>query len=141
MDECSCGFTDHVNEDDENINTYVTQEKDQRSILIIGEVHIFLPIIPTEASAQVVDVAKEEVHPVVNVIEEKEEILKCSLAEIDEHTVEFLTHWEMELKMLEDWLDNPEPEGGCHEIAMLGKTCQHELQLEEAGMEPAKELT
>jgi hypothetical protein len=47
----------------------------------------------------------------------------------------------MELKALEDWLDNLEPEGGCHEISMPKDTYQHELQLEEAGIEPAEELT
>jgi hypothetical protein len=47
----------------------------------------------------------------------------------------------MELKALEDWLDNPEPEGGCHKIAMPKETYQHELQLEKDGMKPTKELT
>jgi hypothetical protein len=47
----------------------------------------------------------------------------------------------MELKALEDWLDSLEPEGGYHEIAMPEETHQHELQLEEAGIEPAEELT
>ena len=46
----------------------------------------------------------------------------------------------MELKELEDWLDSLEPEGGFHEIAMLEETHQHELQLEEVGIELAKEL-
>jgi hypothetical protein len=70
-------------------------------------------------------------------MEEKEKILKSSPTK-EEHPVEFLTQWEMELKMLEDWLDSPEPEGGCQEIAMPEETCQHEEQLEEAGMEPTK---
>jgi hypothetical protein len=28
-----------------------------------------------------------------------------------------LTQWEMELNMLEDWLDSQEPEGGSQELA------------------------
>jgi hypothetical protein len=35
-------------------------------------------------------------------------MLKSSQASTkEEHTVEFITQWETELKMLEDWLDNP----------------------------------
>jgi hypothetical protein len=41
--EDSCGFADHVNEDDEKLNTLTIQEEDQRSILIIGGIRIFLP--------------------------------------------------------------------------------------------------
>jgi hypothetical protein len=47
----------------------------------------------------------------------------------------------MNLKSLEDWLDNLELEGGCHEIAMEKETYQHELQLEKDGKEPVEELT
>jgi hypothetical protein len=43
----------------------------------------------------------------------------------EEYRVELLTQWEMELKMLEDWLDNPEPEDGFQEIAKPEETCQH----------------
>jgi hypothetical protein len=73
-------------------------------------------------------------------MEEKEKILKPSPIE-EEHPVELLTQWEMELNMLEDCLDCTEPKGVCQEISMLGKTCQHELQLEESRMEPIEELT
>jgi hypothetical protein len=47
----------------------------------------------------------------------------------------------MELNILEDWLNSPEPKGGFQEIGMPGKTCQHELQLEEDRMEPYEDLT
>jgi len=33
--EGSCGFADHVNEDDEKLNTFIIPEKDQRRIMII----------------------------------------------------------------------------------------------------------
>jgi hypothetical protein len=73
-------------------------------------------------------------------MEEEEQILKSVPTE-GECPVGLLTQWEMELKALEDWLDSPEPEGGFHKIAMPEETHQHELQLEEAGMEPVEELT
>jgi hypothetical protein len=56
--EDSCGVADHVNEDDEKLNTSTLEEEDQRCILIIGGIGIFLPSSPTEASACV---AHEEV--------------------------------------------------------------------------------
>jgi hypothetical protein len=37
--------------------------------------------------------------------------MMSSPAEKEEHTVRILTQWEKELEMLEDWLNNPEPEG------------------------------
>jgi hypothetical protein len=74
------------------------------------------------------------------IMEEKEQVLKSSPTK-EEHPVELLTQWEMELKALEDWLDSLEPEGGCHEIAMPKETYHHEFQMEEAGMGPVEELT
>jgi hypothetical protein len=50
-------------------------------------------------------------------MEEKEKILNFSPTEED-HLVESLTQWEMELNMLEDWLKNREPKGGFHKISM-----------------------
>jgi hypothetical protein len=41
--EDSCGTASHVNEDDEKLKTSFTEEEDQRSILIIGGIEIFLP--------------------------------------------------------------------------------------------------
>ena len=73
-------------------------------------------------------------------MEEREKVLKYAPME-EEHPVESLTQWDMELNMLEDWLNSPEPEGGCHNIAMPEETSQHNLQLVEVGMGPAEELT
>jgi hypothetical protein len=72
-------------------------------------------------------------------VEEKEKILKYTKIE-EEHALESLTQWEMELKILEDWLDSLEPEGGCQKISISEEMCQHELQLKEAGMKPEEEL-
>jgi hypothetical protein len=44
---------------------------------------------------------------VETVMEEKEQILKSFPIEY-EHLVDSLTQWEMDLKVLEDWLDSPE---------------------------------
>jgi hypothetical protein len=41
--EDSCRTASHVNEDDDKLKTSITEEKDQRSILVIGGVEIFLP--------------------------------------------------------------------------------------------------
>jgi hypothetical protein len=105
--EYSCGVYDHVNEYDENLNTSTIKEVDQRSILIIGGIQIFLPIIPIEASAQVSYVAERQ--PAVTVIEEKEKILNSTPIEEEENSDDMLTPWDIELKFLEDWLNNTEP--------------------------------
>jgi hypothetical protein len=54
-DEDSCGTVNHVNEDDEKLKTSTIEEKDQRTILIIGGVEIFLPRGRGEASTDVAD--------------------------------------------------------------------------------------
>jgi hypothetical protein len=59
MDEDSCVFVDHVNKDDEKLETITIQEEDQRSILIIGAIWIFLPYSPVEARACVADAIAE----------------------------------------------------------------------------------
>jgi hypothetical protein len=76
--EESCGFVAHVNEDDEKLNNSTIKEEDQRCILIIGGIKIFLPSSQTEASICVSDAA-EEGKPTETVIkEEMEQILKFS---------------------------------------------------------------
>jgi hypothetical protein len=42
-----------VNEYDEKLNTYITKEDDQRSVLIIGGIKSFLPSSQVEASISV----------------------------------------------------------------------------------------
>jgi hypothetical protein len=58
IDEDSCGFLDHVNEDDEKLNTPIATEEDQRCIMIIGGIQIFLPNNPAETNTRI---AHEEV--------------------------------------------------------------------------------
>jgi hypothetical protein len=47
-----------------------------------------------------------------------EQTSKSTPAE-EEHADEILTPWEMELKMLEDWLNHPEPVNDCHEQTVM----------------------
>jgi hypothetical protein len=110
--EDSCGFEDHVNEDDDKLKTFTIQEEDQKSILIIGGIKVFLPNNQEEASAHDESAAVGERQPVVTIMM-KEKISKAAQGEEGEHTVEILTQWEIELRMLEDWLDNPEPTDDC----------------------------
>jgi hypothetical protein len=93
-----------VNEDDENLKTSTIEEKDQKTILIIGGVNIFLPSIQGEASTYVIDAIEGQQDETV--MEEEEEIL-MSVPTGGECPVELLTQWELELKALEDWLDSP----------------------------------
>jgi hypothetical protein len=53
--EYSCGVSSHVNEDDDKLKTSVTEEKDQRSVLVIGGIHIFLPSSQGEVIIGVAD--------------------------------------------------------------------------------------
>jgi hypothetical protein len=134
----SRGAASRVNEDDEKLQTSTIEEKDQGSILIIGGVEIFLPSGQGEASTDVADATGRQ--QAETVMEEEEQIL-MSVPTEGERPVELLTQWELELKALEDWLGNPEPEGGCQEIAMPEEIHQHELQLVEAGTEPVEKMT
>ena len=56
---------DHVNEDDEKLNTLTIQEEDHRSILIIGGIKTFLPDSPVEARSCVTDETAGEGQPTV----------------------------------------------------------------------------
>ena len=40
------------------------------------------------------------------------------LTEEEQNAAKMLTPWEKELEMLEDWLNNPEPEDGCQWTVM-----------------------
>jgi hypothetical protein len=73
IDEDSCGFTYHVKEDDEKLNTPIAEEEDQRCILIIGGIEIFLPSNPAKARACVAYVMIEETNPTVTVKGEEKE--------------------------------------------------------------------
>jgi hypothetical protein len=43
IDEDSCGFVDHMNEDDGKLNTSTIKEEYQRWILIIGGIKLCIP--------------------------------------------------------------------------------------------------
>jgi hypothetical protein len=72
ISEDSCGFADHVNEDDDKLKTCTIQEEDQKSILMIGGIRVFLPDSPIEARACVADATTEGGQPTETVKEEEE---------------------------------------------------------------------
>jgi hypothetical protein len=49
----------------------------------------------------------------------KEKISEAAQGKEEDHTDKMLTPWEMELEMLEDWLNHPEPVDDCHEQKIL----------------------
>jgi hypothetical protein len=134
----------------------VLMEEDQRCVLIIGGIQIFLPNSPTEANTSVAHEevvqqeskkeamgpndfkancvcdagATEERQPARTVKEEeKEQTLMSAPTEKEENSDELLTQWEQEMKMLEDWLDNPEPEDGFQETVMQIAGEEHSTEL------------
>jgi hypothetical protein len=135
-DEDSHEIVSRVNEDDEKLKTSTIKEKDQRSVMVIGGVKIFLPSSQGEANTYIA-IAREG-HQAETIVKEEMRILRS--VPIEENLVELLAQWELELKELEDWLGTPGPEGCYQEIAMTEETHQHELQLEEDGQEQVKEL-
>jgi len=43
-DEDSCGFSRHVNEDDDKLKTFTIREADLKRLIMIGGIEIFLPL-------------------------------------------------------------------------------------------------
>jgi hypothetical protein len=95
-------------------------EKDQRCLLIIGGIEVFLPHSPFEARESVEDDVVGEGQLVVTFIEREEldKVLISSPVE-EEHVDKILTPWEEELGMLEDWLKNLEPVDDYHEQTVM----------------------
>jgi len=50
------------------------------------------------------------------------------LTATEEQEDEVLTPWEMELEMLEDWLNNPEPVGDYHEEMLVEEHYEESLR-------------
>ena len=90
-DEDPCGFPSHVNEDDDKLKTFTIQEEDQRSLLIIGGIKIFLPNSQVEANAHDESVAEEEIQPIETIKEEEmEKTLMSTPAKGEENSAELL---------------------------------------------------
>jgi hypothetical protein len=79
--EDSCGFVDHVNDDDKKLNNSIIEEEDQISILIIGGIKEFLPSNQVEASAHDESAAVDETQLVETVKEEEMEQMLMSTPE------------------------------------------------------------
>jgi hypothetical protein len=124
------------------------EKEDKKSILMIGGIEVFLPHRLAKVKNCVADVATTEGQRVVTVREkeEPEQTLKYTPAE-EEHSAEMLkifsqeveqgittaleavaeeenadkmlTPWEMELEMMEDWLNHPDPVDDCHEKTVM----------------------
>jgi hypothetical protein len=117
-------------------------EEGQRCILIIGGIQIFLPNSPGEANSSIVheeitqqesekeamgpndfkdnyifDAGATEERQRTKTIKEEKILMSTPIGK-EKNSEEFLAQWEKELKMLEDWLNNPEPEDGFQHIIM-----------------------
>jgi hypothetical protein len=72
-------------------------EEDQRRIMIIGGIEIFLPNNQTEATSQSLGAIEEEGKPAeIGIMREKEKILMSTPVEEEDHKVKILTLWEKE---------------------------------------------
>jgi hypothetical protein len=107
----------------------------------------------TPAEGDEEDEYLEEWHKNFSQVAETKTPTALKLTTEEEHTVKMLTPWEMELEMLEDWLNHPEPVDDCHEETVMQMMTaalrsaakgesefQSEEQLEEVGAEPVGEL-
>jgi hypothetical protein len=94
------------------------EKEDQKSILMIGGIKVFLPYSPVEASVCVANATTTERQPAVTVMM-KEKMSEAAQGEEEENTIKMLTPWEKELEMLEDWLNHPEPVNDCHEKTVM----------------------
>jgi hypothetical protein len=81
--------------------------------LIIGGIHIFLPDSQVKASAHDKNETVGEGQPTVTIMMKEDVSESTQGQEEEEQKDEILTQWEIELRMLDDWLDNLEPEDGC----------------------------
>jgi len=88
----SCGFVDHVNEDDDKLKTCTIQEEDRRNILMVGWIQIFLPGSQVEARICVADEGETtgEGQPDAIVKGEVEHMLEATQEEENEHPEEWL---------------------------------------------------
>jgi hypothetical protein len=123
-------------------------EEDQKSILMIGGIEVFLPHRLDKVKNCVADATTTEGQLVVTIREKEEpkqtsksapaeeehstEMLKMFIQEAEqeitttleaaaeeEHEDKMLTPWEMELEMMEYWLNHPEPVDDCHEQTVM----------------------
>jgi hypothetical protein len=126
----SYGSSNHVNEDDDKLKTCIIQEEDQRNILMIGGIGIFLPHSPVEAEICVAYEATtiEERQPAMTIKEELEQVLEVAQAEEeDEHFEEWLNNFSQEA---EKTIEEEEEEADSMRFADL---CEQIEALEKGG--------
>jgi hypothetical protein len=94
------------------------EKEDQKSLLMIGGIKVFLPYSLVEARCVLPMQQQKEGQPAVTV-KEMEQMSEAAQGEEEEHADKMLTPWEKELEMLEDWLKNPEPVDDCQEQTVM----------------------
>jgi hypothetical protein len=135
------------------------------NLLMIGGIQIFLPFGQEEAEICVAEAAtteagqpaetvREELEQTLEAAQEEKEnehseeclnafsqeaeeaaALKLAAEEAEEQADRLLTPWEMELEILEDWLNNPEPAGDCHEQILAEEHSEESLRIFSQGAE------
>jgi hypothetical protein len=79
----------------------------------------------------------EECFNTFNQEAEKKETTTLNLAaeEVEEQADRLITPWDMELEILEDWLNNTEPAGDCHEQILEEDHSEESLRIFSQGVE------
>jgi hypothetical protein len=91
ISEDSCGFFYHVNEYDDKLKTCTILKEDQKNILIIGGIEVFLRSNPLETEGCVAEAATKGGQSTETVMEEElEQTLMFSQAEGEDHSAELL---------------------------------------------------
>jgi hypothetical protein len=147
ISEDSCGFTDHVNEYDDNFKICTIQKEDQKSIMMIGGIRVFLLDSPIEARECVMDVATEERQPTETIMEEEmEQTLMFTQGEKEEHSKEWLKNFSqedeteitavLEATEEEEEMDSMEFVGLCEELEALDRRVMvQNLHIQQAKLE------
>jgi hypothetical protein len=157
ISEGSCGFENHVNEEDDKLKTCTIQKEDQKNILMIGGIQVFLPDSPIEVRACVVDAETEGGYPTETVKENEkmEQTLMFSQGEEEEHLAELLKIFSQEVETemtatLEsaieeeeenmDFFDLYEELEALEKRVMVQSLHIQQAKLEEVGSMPAGEM-
>jgi hypothetical protein len=137
-----------------NQRVKLTEDEDWRNLLMIGGIQIFLPFGQEEEEIYVADATTTEVGQPAETIREALEqtlevaqakredehseecfnafnqepeeavALKLAVEEVEEQVGRLITPWEMELEMLEDWLNNSETTRELVEVELSKKVTE-----------------
>jgi hypothetical protein len=93
----SCGFVDHMNEDDDKLKTFTIQEENQKMHSDDWGIRVFLPDNQVKASAHDENATTIEGQPALTVMM-KEKISKSAQGEEEEHSTEWLKIFSQEVE-------------------------------------------